>query len=1015
MICPRRRRRRALRSIAMALAGAVLASGAAAKERLVRQLGRDQGTPPQWVAKIIQDPEGYLWLGTPAGLHRYDGLELQRWAAQTITQPVTGIAAGPGDGPLYVAEREGAIYRVTGDGAEAVAGPFDGGWRDTHRIAVDARGRLWVVVLPGPTFRQGPAGQAFQEGILFRQGARDGGWDQPLAAAPGHERVRVVAADGDGVLVATFEGVWRVDAGDRLERVLRFPPGEPDPPIDLLRLPDGALVICTDGGRLLVHREARLTELARVPGRARSLARRGDTLWVASDRGLTAVGPDGATEVLAGPGAHPPLTLLVDREGSLWAGGSRGAFQFPEPDTVAWAKDDGLDRPNMRLARTREGVFVTYWGGGLGLVERTSAGLRGRMVEQRTGLALCVSGEGTLWTAGYPGVDRPVWLAESWIASRDAEGSVRFHQPYRGRGLNCSRAPDGSLWLSTADGLYLVSATDQLAFLGPVDAGQRALAGVRVFEDARGTLWLLGDGWDPPLCRALASEVRAGRRPSWTCAAVPGVKVVEAALDTPSGAIWLATRQQGLIRYDGAAFQPVPGAAELPSANVNMLKPSRQGGFWISGAQYLWRVQERTDLAAGWSVEERLGPANGIMADGAFDVLEDEDGTLWLTTAAGLVQVPAAARAPRASEPRLQLIRVAVNGRRADPARPVQVPFGTNEVALEVSALLFRDPASVQYRLRLGPDAPWSSPSRPSRIQLVDVPSGSYRVEVSATTDGRDWTPPAALLGFQVPRPWHRQAWVWALGITALLAAAAAAQRARLAVRLRLERQRTQIALDLHDEMGSGLGSIRVLAGLAARGTVDPERQQLAAQRIERTARDLGEALTGIVWSLRSGQRTLRDLCLHVAERGHGLFPAEATAFETDFPAEWPAEGLPLAWRRALQLILMEALHNAAKHARAGRVVLGAAGEADGFRLWVEDDGGGIVIQGVPAGRAGGHGLPGMAERAGGIGARLEIGRARGSISGTRVEVVLPPSRLLRLRPGTRLGALREAWRTSRS
>jgi signal transduction histidine kinase len=56
--------------------------------------------------------------------------------------------------------------------------------------------------------------------------------------------------------------------------------------------------------------------------------------------------------------------------------------------------------------------------------------------------------------------------------------------------------------------------------------------------------------------------------------------------------------------------------------------------------------------------------------------------------------------------------------------------------------------------------------------------------------------------------------------------------RARTAVLLGLERQRTAIAMDLHDELGAGLGSIGILAGVASNPRVaDTERQDFA-QRI---------------------------------------------------------------------------------------------------------------------------------------------------------------------------------------
>jgi signal transduction histidine kinase len=109
----------------------------------------------------------------------------------------------------------------------------------------------------------------------------------------------------------------------------------------------------------------------------------------------------------------------------------------------------------------------------------------------------------------------------------------------------------------------------------------------------------------------------------------------------------------------------------------------------------------------------------------------------------------------------------------------------------------------------------------------------------------------------------------------------------------------------------------------------------------------------------------------------------------------------------------MEALHNAAKHARARRVHLGASAEAGLWRLWVEDDGIGIRPAAPPP-RSGGLGLPGMRGRAAEIGGRLTIGPAAGGPSGTRVEIALPAPRFVALRFAPRLSS-KLRWRTSRS
>src|SRR5262249_13311283 len=138
--------------------------------------------------------------------------------------------------------------------------------------------------------------------------------------------------------------------------------------------------------------------------------------------------------------------------------------------------------------------------------------------------------------------------------------------------------------------------------------------------------------------------------------------------------------------------------------------------------------------------------------------------------------------------------------------------------------------------------------------------------------------------------------------------------RVRLAMYLCLERQRSRIAMDLHDEMGSGLGSIGILAELASGSQLaDRERHEIATN-IAETAGELSDSLGEIVWSLRERSATFDVLVAHVRERANRLF---AAAVELVFvvPPGLPATPVSLAVRSNVPRIAFEALHNASRHA----------------------------------------------------------------------------------------------------
>jgi signal transduction histidine kinase len=268
-------------------------------------------------------------------------------------------------------------------------------------------------------------------------------------------------------------------------------------------------------------------------------------------------------------------------------------------------------------------------------------------------------------------------------------------------------------------------------------------------------------------------------------------------------------------------------------------------------------------------------------------------------------------------------------------------------------------------------------------LRWIDLPSGRYRAEVRASLDGLAWSAAPASFAVTVRAPWYLDPRIWALTAVAALAAAFLAQRARHLVALRLERQRTQIALDLHDEMGSGLGSIGILSGVLGGPDVTADEARRLATKIAEISGELGASLSDIVWSLRPRAGTLEEVAARLAEHGRRLFAGNGRRFETRLPDRWPDVPLNPASVRAVLLIGLEALHNAARHAAARQVTLAVAERRDGWDLIVEDDGRGLAQNGEEGGGGSGLGLDSMRRRAAEIGATIAWEGREGG--GTRV------------------------------
>ncbi|HEY6854565.1 MAG TPA: ATP-binding protein, partial [Gemmatimonadales bacterium] len=632
---------------------------------------------------------------------------------------------------------------------------------------------------------------------------------------------------------------------------------------------------------------------------------------------------------------------------SLWVGTYTALLQLPEPETTWWGERQGLPSSLTRyVGETRGTVWVTSWGG-LGRVTRDPRGWHGFNTRLPSFDRLEHDGAGDLLTGSAAGV---LTLRGSRAARTGWPGDLALLDVALGRG--------GVVWLATSRGLYR---TDRSRG-GPHPVPGTPLDGVSVAavaQDSAGNLWATSG---ERVCHA------PGASGPWSCDTLSGALEITALVAFPSGDVWAATRGRAIVRWHHGRWQDLPGARVLPARNVLNLIPSH-GAVWVAAFGAVLRVAERTDSPDGWEVLEHLTGWHGLPGRGANDVLEEDDGTLWLTTARGVMRVPAAARRAPHPPPPVTLVDARVDTDAVPLAHALLLPHERNRLELRFAALSLRDPSPILYQVRLGPNDPWRDTRGLPSFRWVDLPGGHYRAEVRASADGQTWSATPAVFQFTVRPPWYREPWALALFALAAIIALVLVYRARVAVLLGLERQRARIAMDLHDEIGSALGSIGILSGVlaqdAAPAAPSDERQRIAHE-IARTAGEVGGALSDIVWSLDPRPGTLRDLAARLADHGERLFASDSVEFRTQFPAVWPDAALPLALRRNVVAVGLEALHNAARHAQARHVSLALAPSDGGWELAVQDDGTGL--RDAVDGERTGLGLTSMRRRAAEVG-----------------------------------------------
>jgi len=201
---------------------------------------------------------------------------------------------------------------------------------------------------------------------------------------------------------------------------------------------------------------------------------------------------------------------------------------------------------------------------------------------------------------------------------------------------------------------------------------------------------------------------------------------------------------------------------------------------------------------------------------------------------------------------------------------------------------------------------------------------------------------------------------------------------ARQALRV-LEDERSQIARELHDEVGQTLTGVMLqVEGLAAK---IPPALHDQLEELRETARTGTEDVRRIARQLRP--EALEDLGLQSALAALATAFSEQAHVPVDRRLE-PALSLSQEEELVVYRVAQEALTNVARHAHATRVELQLARNGTRTTLTVRDDGIGLSPGALPSS----HGIRGMRERAMLLGAQLAIDSERGR--GTVISLSIP-------------------------
>jgi ligand-binding sensor domain-containing protein/signal transduction histidine kinase len=599
---------------ALALASAAAQPQLPLDEPSFVAVGNAESIPDGVVSSLAEDASGMIWIGSPAGLIRYDGYRF-RFHIHERDDP--GSISGNFIRSLLVT-RDGRVWAGTEADGLSVYDPRDERFTSFRHdpavsagigigavtaLAEDQDGALWVGQRGGGLRRLDPGSGLFRHFPL-----RAGG-----AASVDEDRAQALLVDRDGTLwVGTWSGLLRRRPGET-----EFEPVASDPARGgvlvgktiwcLFQARDGRIWVGAQQGDLVLV-DPGSGEVVPIPQSANE-GDIGATIYAAVQPNESEVWIGRASGIDVRDAGHGRLlrrvrhdparaaslasnevrALFLDRAHLVWVGGYGGGVQRHDPShrSLRVRRHDpghgGVFRdPNVRslleladgriLAGTQENG-VAIFDRSLRLIDGFAPdpanpnALKGGRVG---GLAESTSGE--LWIGTDSGLYRLDPRTRSF--EKFATGKGRTRKLFAGR--------DGEIWIATEDGLFRKSP-----------------------QAAEVTRLLLANG------TALAGDVNALEQ-------------------SGDGRVWVGT-ENGIYTTaaDESVLQPlrVVSDRDLVHSTVLGLLFDRLGQLWVDTPEGLHLMQREADGRAAFvRISEQLGIARRPFG---ANLLEDGQGRLW--------------------------------------------------------------------------------------------------------------------------------------------------------------------------------------------------------------------------------------------------------------------------------------------------------------------------------------------------------------------------------------------------
>ncbi|MBN1398020.1 MAG: hypothetical protein JXA06_08325 [Bacteroidetes bacterium] len=767
-------------------------------QKTINQYGHNvwfkhNGLPANAVYTGLQGRDGYLWLGTSAGLFRFDGVNFtpvntnpkDSKAIETIS-----TLCRSRDSSLWIGTTFSGLRRLKNEKIFRYGGAQGLTTRQIRVIFESYNGNIWI-------------GSSY--GLYVYKDEKF----LPIPISPGF--ITAITEDTTGrIWVGTHSGI-RIFDDNHLKQVdsISISEGIPNNLISSLFTDhESNIWIGTiDGlvrwnkGSMRVYRQKDGLPDTHI---TTIYEDHNNNLWFGTNKGLCRLADEkfSSKSILDGLTNNQVVNIFEDHESSLWVCTLEGLNQFKDVNITSYTTREGLSNDYV------SGVIETP-DNNLYILSNADASITQIKDEEITRMQINVG-------PAYVARDSCLWIGQTGLLFCIKNGKI-IRRYDNNSGLPMK-------WISAIG-------EDDKSLIIFLDA-----IGVRRFVDGKIQPYLLADGkqyssteyvvcfyYDPIGILWLGTtngfvKVKDGKTTTYSIGDGLAGHWVNSILDDHRGSLWLTSPSDGLTRYRDGKFTPFTIKDGIFSNEFYNAQCDDEGDLWLSSPRGIGYIKRKDidDYQSGKisSLYSKVFlTADGMKTDECFGEWQPagwktHDGCLWFATKKGAVKVDPTKFKFNSEPPTVLIENIYVDQEIMPIDQSLLFPPGKEKLEFHYTALSFLVPERVLFKYKLeGYDQEWIDAGTRRVAYYMNLPPRAYRFKVIACNNDGVWNDVGTSYSFKIEPHFYESYWFYGTAFLGLIGIGYALYRLRVLQLIKREKE-------LQERIQEAMANVKTLSGL---------------------------------------------------------------------------------------------------------------------------------------------------------------------------------------------------------